>query len=71
MKGTVQVSDTHLQASCMARVRSAQQVRRAVAIGVLFYSWYKWGAGFSAGSSSYGYSPTVFCAAWYTGLHSH
>ncbi len=36
MKGTVQVSDTHLQASCMARVRSAQQVRRAVAIGVLF-----------------------------------
>ena len=31
-----QVFDAHMQTSCMARVRSAQQVRRAVAIGILF-----------------------------------
>ena len=36
IKSAVQVSDAHMQTSCMARVRSAQRVRRAVAIGILF-----------------------------------
>ena len=29
MKSAVQVSDAHMQTSCMARVRSAQRVRKA------------------------------------------
>ena len=35
MKSTLQVRDAHMQASCVARVHSAQQVRRTVAIGFI------------------------------------